>query len=389
MHLKRFSSSQYRRDKLDVLVDFPIDGLDLSTRVVEAQDGKQEVYDLFAVDDHWGGLGGGHYTAFAKNFYDHEWYEYNGKYLISKCRYLLTLSDSSVSKLKDTSRIVTSSAYLLFYRRRSEVPLGGPRFQQIYSAFDKSSEPSETSEPSEDDATGSGEGRGLVTNSSLRGSPSALTGVGATRRPHANLGLGSGEMTTVNPKDLDELPAYGAQGLDDTPLLSGDVEMSEGLPLQASIEDEGVDMDYQQKPTPILGNWNWANLDLDKKRAYASDAGSEVDANNIDDVFERSDVGSAVVENNSSAGSSSRRGRLDDFNNATPADGDFEEPEPVPDMDDSAYAENISRYMASLPNIPPHLAANEEVYSIPARDEEDDVAEIHVEEGEGLNPRTD
>jgi ubiquitin carboxyl-terminal hydrolase 4/11 len=78
MHLKRFSSSSTRRDKLDVLVDFPIEGLDLTSRVVEKQDGKQEVYDLIAVDDHWGGLGGGHYTAFAKNFVDGEWYEYNG-----------------------------------------------------------------------------------------------------------------------------------------------------------------------------------------------------------------------------------------------------------------------------------------------------------------------
>lgn len=82
MHLKRFSSSQYRRDKLDVLVDFPIDGLDLSSRVIETEDGKQEIYDLFAVDDHWGGLGGGHYTAFAKNHKDNEWYEYNGELLL-------------------------------------------------------------------------------------------------------------------------------------------------------------------------------------------------------------------------------------------------------------------------------------------------------------------
>ena len=80
MHLKRFSSSSNRRDKLDILVDFPIDGLDLTTRVVEPQEGKQEIYDLIAVDDHWGGLGGGHYTAFAKNFIDGEWYEYNGMY---------------------------------------------------------------------------------------------------------------------------------------------------------------------------------------------------------------------------------------------------------------------------------------------------------------------
>lgn len=79
MHLKRFSSSGMRRDKLDVFVDFPIEGLDLSSRVIETEEGKQEIYDLFAVDDHWGGLGGGHYTAFAKNFYDGEWWEYNGK----------------------------------------------------------------------------------------------------------------------------------------------------------------------------------------------------------------------------------------------------------------------------------------------------------------------
>lgn len=79
IHLKRFSSSGMRRDKLDVMVDFPIEGLDLSSRVFEKADGKQEIYDLIAVDDHWGGLGGGHYTAFAKSFIDGEWYEYNGK----------------------------------------------------------------------------------------------------------------------------------------------------------------------------------------------------------------------------------------------------------------------------------------------------------------------
>jgi ubiquitin carboxyl-terminal hydrolase 4/11/15 len=84
MHLKRFSSSGYRRDKLEILVDFPLEGLDLSSRVVEKQDGKSEIYDCFAVDDHWGGLGGGHYTAFAKNFMDGKWYEYNGKMSLPK-----------------------------------------------------------------------------------------------------------------------------------------------------------------------------------------------------------------------------------------------------------------------------------------------------------------
>ena len=79
VHLKRFSSSGWRRDKLDILVDFPVEGLDLTKRVIDKELGKEEVYDLIAVDDHWGGLGGGHYTAFAKNFVDGEWYEYNGE----------------------------------------------------------------------------------------------------------------------------------------------------------------------------------------------------------------------------------------------------------------------------------------------------------------------
>jgi ubiquitin carboxyl-terminal hydrolase 4/11/15 len=79
VHLKRFSSSGWRRDKLEILVDFPIEGLDLTKRVIDQESGKQEIYDLIAVDDHWGGLGGGHYTAFAKNWVDGEWYEYNGE----------------------------------------------------------------------------------------------------------------------------------------------------------------------------------------------------------------------------------------------------------------------------------------------------------------------
>lgn len=78
VHLKRFSSSGHRRDKIDATVDFPIEGLDISRRVLEKKEGKEEVYDLIAIDDHMGGLGGGHYTAFAKNFVDGAWYKFDG-----------------------------------------------------------------------------------------------------------------------------------------------------------------------------------------------------------------------------------------------------------------------------------------------------------------------
>jgi ubiquitin carboxyl-terminal hydrolase 4/11 len=90
IHLKRFSAHRAFRDKIDVLVDFPVEGLDIKDWV-GMPDGKETIYDLFAVDNHYGGLGGGHYTAIAQNFYDKKWYDYNGKslYLSISCAILI------------------------------------------------------------------------------------------------------------------------------------------------------------------------------------------------------------------------------------------------------------------------------------------------------------
>jgi len=78
IHLKRFSGHRSFRDKIEELIDFPVKGLDLSGKVGFPED-KDQTYDLFAVDNHYGGLGGGHYTATAQNFFDGQWYDYNGK----------------------------------------------------------------------------------------------------------------------------------------------------------------------------------------------------------------------------------------------------------------------------------------------------------------------
>ncbi|KAM5351565.1 hypothetical protein ACJ41O_004288 [Fusarium nematophilum] len=227
-HLKRFSSSGYRRDKLDVLVDFPIEGLDLTTRVIQKEEGKDEIYDLIAVDDHYGGLGGGHYTAYAKNFVDGCWYNYN---------------DSSVSPVSDPSSAITSAAYLLFYRRRSSVPLGGSRFGAISEKFRSSEENSE-----EEDAN-SGEGQRLGEGSSLTGLPSAGTGAAAIRR---QAGRGSDRVTVASlagPESDDDPPPYDR------------VET-----VHDSIEDEGVDVkdSYQQlgtsKSLNLAQSWNFEGL---------------------------------------------------------------------------------------------------------------------------------
>ncbi|KAI1878204.1 uncharacterized protein JN550_000386 [Neoarthrinium moseri] len=202
VHLKRFSSSGWRRDKLEVLVDFPIEGLDLTERVLQKEDGKTEVYDLIGVDCHWGGLGGGHYTAHAKNFVDNQWYSYN---------------DSSVSKA-NTDRIVDTSAYLLFYRRRSDVPLGGPRFKEIIDAYDNPA--------SDEELTDAGEGRRLDEGSSPVGSSSAFPeGAGATRQ--RQVGTHGGRVHGSN--GYETKSDDGVQRLID--------------PVRQSIEeDEGIDV---------------------------------------------------------------------------------------------------------------------------------------------------
>lgn len=98
IHLKRFGANRRFNDKIDALVDFPTEGLDLNGRVGLPED-KDLTYDLFAVDNHYGGLGGGHYTAFAKNFFDGKWYEYNGKPTNILKRSIPTNSSMQIPKL--------------------------------------------------------------------------------------------------------------------------------------------------------------------------------------------------------------------------------------------------------------------------------------------------
>ncbi|KAJ1950677.1 hypothetical protein FBU59_000566 [Linderina macrospora] len=104
VHLKRFQHSRAWRDKLDAFVDFPIEGLDLTQTVVGEVEGAGElVYDLIAVCNHYGGIGGGHYTAYALNPEDQQWYDFN---------------DSHVSSVGSPEGVKTAAAYMLFYRQR-------------------------------------------------------------------------------------------------------------------------------------------------------------------------------------------------------------------------------------------------------------------------------
>ncbi|KAF9976634.1 CSN-associated deubiquitinating enzyme Ubp12 [Actinomortierella ambigua] len=102
VHLKRFSHTRSWRDKIDAFVDFPITGLDLRGKALQ-EEGDENIYDLYGVSNHMGGLGGGHYTAYAKNAKSEEWFNFD---------------DSHVSPVNKLDSIKSSNAYLLFYRRR-------------------------------------------------------------------------------------------------------------------------------------------------------------------------------------------------------------------------------------------------------------------------------
>ncbi|KAG1926570.1 ubiquitin carboxyl-terminal hydrolase 15-like isoform X1 [Pimephales promelas] len=104
VHLKRFSYSRYMRDKLDSLVDFPLRDLDMSQFLINPNAGPCR-YNLIAVSNHYGGMGGGHYTAYGENKDDQKWYNFD---------------DSSVSAISE-DQIVSKAAYVLFYQRQDTV----------------------------------------------------------------------------------------------------------------------------------------------------------------------------------------------------------------------------------------------------------------------------
>uniref|UniRef100_A0A251SRF5 Ubiquitin carboxyl-terminal hydrolase n=3 Tax=Helianthus annuus TaxID=4232 RepID=A0A251SRF5_HELAN len=99
IHLKRFSYNQFLQDKLETFVDFPIVDFDFSNYTIHKDSQSSIRYKLYAVSNHYGGMGGGHYTAFAQC--GEQWYEFN---------------DSQVFPISE-GQIKTSAAYVLFYKR--------------------------------------------------------------------------------------------------------------------------------------------------------------------------------------------------------------------------------------------------------------------------------
>jgi len=137
VHLKRFRQSTRSTNKLETMVDFPMDGFDMSPnmargsdsppssepttnsnglRVLSAfspwkhpkrfrmsgRDPEETTYELYSVCNHHGSdLQGGHYTAVCRNPTDGQWYSFD---------------DIHTKQIPETE-VVTKDAYILFYQK--------------------------------------------------------------------------------------------------------------------------------------------------------------------------------------------------------------------------------------------------------------------------------
>ena len=96
--LKRFTNNLR---KITKLIYTPLDDVNFS-KYVKGYNGDSYVYDLYAICNHTGGIGGGHYFAHIKNA-NGKWYSFN---------------DSNINELTNPNEIVTNKAYCLFYRKK-------------------------------------------------------------------------------------------------------------------------------------------------------------------------------------------------------------------------------------------------------------------------------
>ncbi|KAH7511707.1 hypothetical protein FEM48_Zijuj12G0011200 [Ziziphus jujuba var. spinosa] len=101
IHLKRFSYSRSMKHKLETFVNFPVHDFDVTHYVANKNNSQRQLYELYALTNHYGSMGSGHYTAHIKLLDENKWYSFD---------------DSHISPINEED-VKSSAAYVLFYRR--------------------------------------------------------------------------------------------------------------------------------------------------------------------------------------------------------------------------------------------------------------------------------
>ena len=97
--LIRFKYNGVWREKNNIMVDYPLDSLDLECFATIKPKNK---YQLYATSNHNGGLAGGHYFAVCRRLISgkSKWFEFN---------------DENDIEINDISTLHSQSSYILFY----------------------------------------------------------------------------------------------------------------------------------------------------------------------------------------------------------------------------------------------------------------------------------
>ena len=94
---KRYNN---RLQIINTNIKCPLEDLDMS-KYVKGYDKNSYKYNLYAVSQHSGGLGGGHYWAYGKNN-NNNWYKFD---------------DTNVSGPCNPDDIINNNTYCLFYKK--------------------------------------------------------------------------------------------------------------------------------------------------------------------------------------------------------------------------------------------------------------------------------
>lgn len=266
-------------------------------------------------------------------------------------------------------KIVDTSAYLLFYRRRSDVPLGGPRFKEIIEAYDNTG--------SDDDITDAGEGRRLDEGSSPTGSSSAFQeqGLGAThprqRGTHGGRSVGSNVYETKS---------------DDGETRLTDATYDEQLVRRSIEEDEGIDM--TENPTHSSANtfqptWDFNLLTAQNMNQGDAAAGSPLASGAASDEAQHDSSDDEVF---------SRRDDLEDMDMDNIPGTSHIELTAGPDHEPPAYAEDPPppdyRGEISRDDMSQFWNAKQDVHNITGKGDDnnsEDAIEIRLEDEDEKN----
>ncbi|KAL6499954.1 ubiquitin-specific protease [Orobanche gracilis] len=129
IHLKRFSYSRSMKHKLDTFVNFPIHDFDLTNYIANKNNTRRQIYELYALTNHFGGMGSGHYTAHIKVVSAQSMNQLvmGSTPLLDENRWY-NFDDSHISQINE-EEVKSAAAYVLFYKRvnhdRSSASNGG------------------------------------------------------------------------------------------------------------------------------------------------------------------------------------------------------------------------------------------------------------------------